>query len=48
MHTAVNGEGRYRTITIGIPFSKASPPTLAAVATSLLKAPIKVLKILDA
>jgi hypothetical protein len=48
MHTTINGEGRYRTITIGIPFSKASPPTLAAVATSLLKAPIKVLKILDA
>jgi hypothetical protein len=48
MHTAITGHGRYRTITIGAPFSKASPPTLAAAATSLLKTPIKVLKILDA
>jgi hypothetical protein len=48
LHTTVNGHGRYRTITIGAPFTEASPPTLAAAATSLLKDPVKVLQILNA
>ncbi|MEL7160503.1 MAG: hypothetical protein AAFN92_07080, partial [Bacteroidota bacterium] len=47
MHTTVTGHGRYRTITIGTPFTSASPPTLAAVANNLLKDPIKVLQLLS-
>ncbi|WP_020569773.1 DEAD/DEAH box helicase [Neolewinella persica] len=48
MHTTVNGEGRYRTITVGDPFTSASPPTLATTACNLLQNPVKVLQILSA
>jgi len=48
MHTTITGEGRYRTISIGSPFSKASPPTLATAACNLLQNPVKVLQILSA
>ncbi|SEQ58242.1 DEAD/DEAH box helicase [Neolewinella agarilytica] len=48
MHTDINGHGRYRTINVGSPFSKASPPTLAIAACNLLKDPVKALKIIDA
>jgi len=48
MHTTITGEGRYRKITIGSPFSKVSPPTLATAACNLLQNPVKVLQILSA
>ncbi|MEO0733124.1 MAG: DEAD/DEAH box helicase family protein, partial [Bacteroidota bacterium] len=47
MHTTVTGHGRYRTITIGAPFSKTNPPSLAALATKLIQNPVAVLPLLS-